>query len=524
MKTARTAVQGRHRKVSTLSETVFLQPRILHVSLCLAGMIATVPVFAYDVGLTISASGAEAFAVSADGNTVVGSAEQANLSVQAVRFNTDGSTSALPAVDLSNGTTYNSFARGGNSDGTVIVGFGKVGPKDRAIYWSASKATPLPGISGSSIDKAFSYDRAYGVSADGKVIVGYSWVLNDFLRAKAWKFDGGSHQMVDLFGGSSAAYDTASAVAYAASADGAVLVGWSNYQNATNQAVVWSGSNYSTFSAIANTLGGTESQAYGVSGDGSVVVGYAATSNTNAAAGTRAFRTAGGTMTSLGVLPGDDRSVAYGISLDGKVIIGYSAIGNAPIDQKAFRWTQATGMQTIEDWLRSYSVAVTGQITQTAYSTSSDGSVVVGRTNDNKAFIARVTGNPTTPGTPGSGMIVLDSAFYASLSNPGEVTRSQLAGSATVFNGVHSLPLSYRIAKGQSTVWGAGDWGWYNQSDSDGTIGVAEVAGGYNFGPVQLNMSVGYERSKRDLSQNGELKVGGTYLYGEALAPIVGNL
>jgi len=121
-------------------------------------------------------------------------------------------------------------------------------------------------------------------------------------------------------------------------------------------------------------------------------------------------------------------------------------------------------------------------------------------------------------------MIVLDSAFSASLSSPGEVTRSQLSGAGTIFNGVHSLPLSYRIARGQSTVWGAGDWGWYNQSDSDGTIGIAEVGGGHNFGPAQLNVSLGYARNKQDLAQDGELKAGGAYLYGEGLAPIVGGL
>ena len=92
-------------------------------------------------------------------------------------------------------------------------------------------------------------------------------------------------------------------------------------------------------------LGGNYSIAYGVSADGSVVVGY---SNTGSA--THAFRwTSAGGMVDIGTLGGAN-SVANGVSADGSVVVGYSdtAVG----DTHAFVYHDRV-MLDATDWLGS---------------------------------------------------------------------------------------------------------------------------------------------------------------------------
>jgi probable HAF family extracellular repeat protein len=105
--------------------------------------------------------------------------------------------------------------------------------------------------------------------------------------------------------------------AYGVSADGAVVVGW-----ARNAAWQWRAFRWTASGGMQDlgTLGGCCSEAYGVSADGSVVVGWAR----NAAGWERAFRwTASGGMRNLGTL-GGLVSWAYGVSADGSVVVGES--------------------------------------------------------------------------------------------------------------------------------------------------------------------------------------------------------
>jgi hypothetical protein len=190
--------------------------------------------------------------------------------------------------------------------------------------------------------------------------------------------------------------------------------------------------------------------------------------------------------------------------------------GNAAT--RAFRWTSTTGMQSVENWLRAAGVTVASDITDTAYATNSNGSVVVGSLTNGTAFIARVT-------DPGSGLLAMDAALASSLRSVGGVTQSLLSGSEMVLNGMHGMPLNYRVATGQSTVWGGGDWGRYTQdSDASGNLGVGEIGGGYNFGPIQLNAAIGYSRNAQNLSATSTQKSTGTYLFGEVLTPFTPSI
>jgi probable HAF family extracellular repeat protein len=134
------------------------------------------------------------------------------------------------------------------------------------------------------------------------------------------------------------------------------------------------------------TLGGDWSVAYAVSADGAVVVGAAR----NAAGNWRAFRwTASGGMQDLGTLGGDE-SFASGVSADGAVVVGRAR--NAAGQRRAFRWT-ASGMEDLN--LTYASLLTNGSRLVEARAISPDGRYIVGwgrnaaelRTERTEAFL-----------------------------------------------------------------------------------------------------------------------------------------
>jgi probable HAF family extracellular repeat protein len=140
------------------------------------------------------------------------------------------------------------------------------------------------------------------------------------------------------------------------------------------------------------------SVATGVSADGAVVVGFG---NLNEATGTtEAFRwTSGGGMVGLGDLPGGPlNSNTWDVSADGSVVVGY---GNTASGEEAVRWTAGDGMQNLRDLLiAGGATGLTGWTLTQATGVSADGLTIVGigrnPAGNEEAWIATVP----EPGTP----------------------------------------------------------------------------------------------------------------------------
>ena len=175
---------------------------------------------------------------------------------------------------------------------------------------SLSHAQSFQGLGFSTTQGVARESRAYGVSADGSVVaVGSGFTCCIASQAMRWTEASGLVPLSSGIAGSPAA-------AYGVSGDGRVLVG----RDDSRQATRWT----ATGSVQLGLLpGGFSSWASGTNFDGSVVVGYSGSRRFPSYG--EAFRwTSAARLMPLGALAGALGSEAYGTNADGTVVVGYS--------------------------------------------------------------------------------------------------------------------------------------------------------------------------------------------------------
>ena len=250
------------------------------------------------------------------------------------------------------------YAYGVSADGSVVVGVGyPQGFPGEAFRWTQSSGWVglgfLPGGDSSGASAA---------SADGSVIVGQS---NSSAGTEAfrWTADGGMVGLGDLPGGNH--YGDARAV----SDDGSVIVGMSSSSVGGNRAFRWT---QSSGMVPLDVPGYARGSGKGISGDGLVAVGGAV----NVQGSPEAFRWTSGSAITMGDLPGGRfTSTATSASFDGAVVVGYGS--SSAHWEEAYRWTESTGMVG----LGVLPSSITNPYSE-ALDVSADGSVIVGQSLD----------------------------------------------------------------------------------------------------------------------------------------------
>ncbi len=367
----------------------------------------------------------------------------------------------LPGGNYSN-------AWGISADGSVVVGFSDSTNGGRAFRWTSAGMTDLGTLPGGNSSEA------RGVSADGSFVVGTSTSASGG-RAFRWTSAG----MTDLgtLPGGNYSY------AWGISADGSVVVGYSNSANG-GRAFRWTSAGMTDLGTLP---GGNHSVAYGVSADGSVVVGYSNNPNEG-----RAFRWTSAGMTDLGTLPGGNHSEARGVSADGSVVVGYSNSANGG---RAFRWTSA-GMTDLG--------TLPGGNHSVAYGVSADGSVVVGYSNnpnEGRAFLY-------------AHRVMLDvQDWLGSVGGVSSTLSTSLDLARTFTEGAHHRPLA-ELGRGKS-YWVTGDVAGSSRSRD---LITRSGEAGVTFEPwtnVLVGVGAGYGRQDQQLLNDGSASTYGQYLVGE---------
>jgi uncharacterized membrane protein len=250
-----------------------------------------------------------------------------------------------------------------SADGSIIYG---LAPRPTSGYdlfrWTraggAERLGPLPGEA--------HYGQLGGASGDGSVFVGDASVGPQGATVEAFRYTPGAGATFLGTLPDRRAWSSAIGI----SRDGSTVVGLAAVE-VTFQAVRWTSAGIESLGALP--AGPTfSSAAYAASADGSVVVGEVLSSPSDESA--FIWREGQG-MTPLGRPPGAAASSARAVSDDGRVVIGGARLGDQVV---GFVWDVDHGMRSMFDALRDYGLDSTGWTELAPGWISADGTVVAG--------------------------------------------------------------------------------------------------------------------------------------------------
>lgn len=231
----------------------------------------------------------------------------------------------------------------------------------------------------------------WGISGDGKHVVGLGWLTCSPAHATQWTEGTGTFDLGSTVPGRSS---RANEVDF----DGNVVVGWQDAASGFRQGAVWiDGVQTIILNAANNQVLGEASD---VSADGTWVVGSGVSSNSF-----HAWRWSSATLgQSLGAPPVVGwRGAATSISADGSRIVGFNRPFPGPATfGQGFIWTEAEGMVNLNTWAAAQGVMIpAGVVLALPLEISADGNTIVGvARNANSTFAFVVTIDPPAPACP----------------------------------------------------------------------------------------------------------------------------
>lgn len=332
------------------------------------------------------------------------------------------------------GGIIDAYAYGVSADGSVVVGSATSAAGGRATRWTqATGHVDLGKLPGGQ-----SFSTALDVSDDGTVVVGQS---GSAVGTQAFRWSVGDPFPTGLGFLGKGIISGANGV----SGDGTVIVGYSQTGNGFDQeAFRWTQAGGMV--GLGDFAGSdVHSVANDTNIDGSVIVGFGRPAGFNQ----EAFRwTAAGGMVSLGQLPNGVRSEAKAVSDDGTIVVGQAVTTTA---ENAFRWTEATGMTNLNDVLVAKNVDLGTLQLISANEISADGKFIVGEAlsaTGTEAFISVY--DDSKPAAEAGVILVND--FTQSASSVSGTSRIAAASGESLDNGLEFAGLNYELEGDTATV------------------------------------------------------------------------
>lgn len=451
--------------------------------------------------------------ISGDGTTVIGT-----------RANGDGTntpfvwTAASGLTYLDTGSLTGNFSVDAVSDnGTAFAGI----LEGVAFYWN-NGMTRLGTMDGAS-------SSVEALSGDGSTVVGYVQYEQDgHIQGFVWQRDSGDMTPFGFLEGGTFSW------AFLTSYDGSVVGGMSTDATGNDRAVRWTAADERLVS-LGTLEGDGQVRLNAMNRDGSVMVGRAGYQPDGQGASNHAFRwsLADETMHDIHGT-GFIESEARAVSEDGAVVVGSASMlqqsdssttpppapggGGASTVERGFRWTQETGMITVDQWLRDAGVTVADDFSGDAFFVSADGKTIVGnKIFSRDVYIAHVGDT--------SGAITIGDYITSAAQTNSVAIGLQTSSASTIMFGAQGSPMRNLLEVGRRSAWGTVDTGYDSGSKSEGGLVLGDFGFGYGLmDGITVRLQGGATHTDQDLYDGGDFQANSWYVAPEVTANLLGDL